>query len=350
MVFRPTFISPRLRNKCQGGFSLVEIMVGVAVGLIGVLIMTQMGVAFDSQKRSTTGSGDAQSTGMIAFSELQRELRQAGYGIDNTKILGCNLEIRSGVWLNNISAVTINHPSIPAGDANTDTVLVVYGAGNGSPDGDGITSQPAATQYAVQTPSSYVANDRVVATLQTRPATCNLSLDTVTGVATPNVSVTTGVASMTNGTLFNLGQTPRVKIFAVRSGSLTACDYMTADCTQPANAVSQSVWAQTWVPIGGNVVSLRAQYLDGLTNTYGTTTPSTACGWVRTPAVRLALVSRNARQASGTVTSAAPAWAGSTASPIVLSGNSGWQGYRYKVFETTMPLKNTISMGVPPGC
>jgi hypothetical protein len=47
----------------------------------------------------------------------------------------------------------------------------------------------------------------------------------------------------------------------------------------------------------------------------------------------------------------APAWAGTYLpngttldAPIVLSGNPKWQNYRYKVFQTVVPLRNMTWM------
>ena len=47
----------------ESGFSLVEIMVGMAIGLLTTLVIMQVFSAFEGQKRSTTGSADAQTSG-----------------------------------------------------------------------------------------------------------------------------------------------------------------------------------------------------------------------------------------------------------------------------------------------
>jgi type IV pilus assembly protein PilW len=346
------------------GFSLVEIMVGMVIGMYGIIIMMQVFSLAEGQKRATTSGGDAQTSGAIALYGLQRDIRQAGLGISDVKIAACNVLLRAGVTLNVMAPVTINHASIPAGDANTDTLLVIYGSTNGSPQGDGITAQPAATTYTVQTASSFVINDKIIAAPKVRASPCNLVLDTVANTASPNISPTTGVASMSGGTLFNLGQSPKVIAYAIRSGNLTMCDYTVNDCSAAGSTGSSSVW----VPIANNVVSMRAQYardtnapMDAIVDTYNQTALATACDTAKVSAIRLALVARSATYEKTVVTAAAPTWEGSTVQTatvptnptavlIDLSGNATWQNYRYRVFQSTVPLRNIAWQGVATGC
>jgi type IV pilus assembly protein PilW len=271
-------------------------------------------------------------------------------------LLGCNLTFPGGTVFNNMAPVTINYPNIPAGDANTDTLLVFYGYGTGSPQGDLVFN----TGNYLQTPAMFVANDWVIFTPPARPAPCPLTLDKVSNVVGNVVSLTSGTTNLAvNGRLFNIGQSYRAAGYAVRSGNLTTCDFYVSDCTQVAN----------WAAIANNIVSLRAQYgrdtatgaMDGIVDIYDQTTPSgsnTACAWARISALRLAIVSRSVQYEKTAVTTVAPTWdgsvvnnpAGSAASAIDLSGNSSWQNYRYKVFQTIVPIRNISWMGVAPSC
>lgn len=65
----------------QQGFTLVELMVGLVIGLIATLVIMQTFSAFEGNKRSTTGISDAQTSGSIGLYMVQRELQFAGYGI-----------------------------------------------------------------------------------------------------------------------------------------------------------------------------------------------------------------------------------------------------------------------------
>lgn len=362
-------------KKESAGFSLVEIMVAMVIGLLGILIMLQVYSNSEAQKRTTTGGDEAQNAAAITLFGLQRDIQQSGWGISSVNLLGCNVLLRAGVTLNAIAPVTINHASITGQDANTDTLLMVSGNGNGGQEGVIVTSQFGGnTVYAVASPNEFVDNDRVIAETQPRPSPCNLVLDTVAtpGVAGANVTVTTGLAGMTNGTLYNLGQTQKIRAYAIRNGNLTLCDYTANDCGLAANNGNAAIW----VPIANNIVSLKAQYgrdtnaspMNGIVDIYDKTTPTTACGWVSTSSIRVALVARNSQAKQTGVTPAAPTWAGTSAvaaaaplpanvaDPIDISlnpdgtANADWRNYRYKVFQTIVPIRNITVKGVQSGC
>lgn len=349
------------------GFSLVELMIGLAIGMIAIVIMMQVFSVSEGFKRTTTGGDDAQNNGAIAIYGLQRDIRQAGYGLTAMSVIGCNVTLRAGVTVSPMGPVTINHPNIPAAvaDANTDTLLVFYGNGNDAPEGDRIEAQPSTATYTLggfalpASAPSLSVGDRVVAQAQTRPSPCTLTMESVSNVAGSMVTVPTGVAGMSGGALFDLGAAPTVLVYAIRSGNLTVCNYMSANCG--ANPVVPA----DWTPIAANVVSLRAQYAKDTTTPnmdavvdeggYDQVRPSTACDWSRVFGVRVSLVARNAQYDAASApaamaTASAPQWAGSASAPIDLSSLADWQHYRYKVFETTIPIRNMTWKGAQPGC
>ena len=365
-------------------------MIGMVIGMLGIIVMMQIFALAEGQRRATTGGGDAQTNGAISLYGVQRDIRQAGWGNSELKLIGCDVLIRPGVTLNPMAPLTINHPAIPPGDANTDTLLVTYGNTNGSPQGDGLVAgNVVANIYPVQTPTSFNVNDWVIAIARNRPAqptpcgtTQSLILDRVTcvgaacaGASAANVVVTTGMPVNTlaggspSSTLYNLGQAPRILAYAIRGGNLTLCDYVANDCGAAGNTGNAAIW----VPIAGNIVSLRAEYgrdttnlatlaMDGVVDIYDQTTPdlqtvnnvaptpTTACGWARISAVRLVLVARSGQFEKTAVTAAAPVWLGSAAAPIDLTGDGNWQNYRYKIFQTVVPLRNLAWLGAQAGC
>ncbi|MGQ0443061.1 MAG: PilW family protein [Methylophilaceae bacterium] len=65
----------------QAGFTLVEVMVGLVIGLIATLVIMQTFASFEGSKRTTTGVADAQTNGSIGLYMIQRELQFAGYGV-----------------------------------------------------------------------------------------------------------------------------------------------------------------------------------------------------------------------------------------------------------------------------
>ena len=345
----------------------MELMVALVIGLFGVLIMVQVYSLAENNKRTSSSGNDAMNEGISNLYALQRDVSMGGFGIADTKLLGCNTVLRSGVTLVAMAPVTINHPSIPAGDANTDTVLIVSAYSNGSTQGDSITASAGSDQYTVNTPASFSVNDWVIPTPLVR--TCSgtassltpaLALTQIAATTSTSVSVTSGTGTVLPSylspypTLFNLGpKPPKVIAYAVRSGNLTVCDYIANDCSIAANVANASIW----VPVGSNIVSLRAQYgrdstagnMDGVVDVYDQTQPASACDWARVSAIRIALVSRSVQPAAG-VTSTAPVWDGSSTNPISLSGNAAWQNYRYRVFQTLVPLRNIAWMMPVAGC
>lgn len=350
---------PRPQRR-QGGFSLIEILVGMVIAMIGVAIMMEVLLTSDQRSRTTTAGNEALSSGAVMLHLMQRDLLQAGFGINSQRLLGCNLVLPSGAVVP-LAPVLINPSTaiVPAGDASTDRLLVVYGSDSGQPEGQQIYAS-SGLAYAVRTPSALAVNDHVVAA----PATCtaNLTLARVTAVGT--ISVTVDTANPEGTVLYNLGRAPRIVAYAVRNGSLTSCDFMVSDCRVAS--------AANWTAVAGNIVSLRAQYgrdtavgaMDGAVDSWVRSTPADACGWARTPAVRFVLVARSNQYESQIdaatrqrvcepVTATPRTWAGSTGAepaPIDLSAAADWQCYRYKTFETIAPSRNINWIRTPTGC
>jgi len=68
------------RNR---GFGLVEIMVGLVIGMITSLIVFQVFEVTERQKRTATGGADAQTNGAYALYMMERDIRMAGFGLEN---------------------------------------------------------------------------------------------------------------------------------------------------------------------------------------------------------------------------------------------------------------------------
>jgi type IV pilus assembly protein PilW len=319
------------------GFSLVELMVGIVVAMAAVIVITQVFKVSEGQRRSTTGGDDAQTTGAIAISLLQRDLRQAGQGFSNAQLLNCQLNLGNGRSIAELVPVFINPPGIPDGEDDTDVLLISYGSGWGAPEGTLINSQPGAATYSVTAAQAFQLGDRVVASPAARAGACALDLTSLAAApTTTDVTVTLGMANASNGTLFNLGRTPRFIAYAIRSGRLTSCDFLTQDCTNAA--------PDNWTEVADGVVSLRAEYAqdtsatrDAAVDAYTQTAPTTWCGWSRVVGLRLVLIARNRQAEAANVAAPAPSWAGTA--PLTLH-DTDWQRYRYKTFETTVPLRN----------
>ena len=101
----------RLQLAQSRGFSLVELMVGILLAMAAVLVVTQVFRVSEGQRRTTTGGDDAQTTGAIAVSLLQRDLRQAGQGIMSTQLLLCQLDLGGGRSLGSLAPVVVPEPA-----------------------------------------------------------------------------------------------------------------------------------------------------------------------------------------------------------------------------------------------
>jgi type IV pilus assembly protein PilW len=101
-----------------------------------------------------------------------------------------------------------------------------------------------------------------------------------------------------------------------------------------------------------------------------------ACGLLRVSALRVALVARSSQPekrlddtltSTAYVTAAAPTWMGSDAAAHVINDTEadnvaiapgptpcpdwpGWCDYRYKVFQTVVPLRNITNQSAVTGC
>ena len=344
----------------HSGFTLVEVMVAMIIGLIGIVIVLQVFSNAEGQKRTTTGAGDAQSNGAIALYSLQRDIRQAGYGVNSLNVLGCplNLPAPASRQLTVLAPTIINPPvaDVPAGDANTDTLLVFYGNSPSAPEGDRITTVADVgtnQQIGVMSPTNFAVDNRVVAAPASPTNGCTLTMAAITAISAPNVTVP-DLNAVEGGALFNIGTTPRILAYAVRGENLTVCDYMQANCGTACTAGNPNCNAN-WIPIANNIVSLRAQYgrdtttpMDGI-DTWDQTTPTQpnpvnqevfACRWARISALRLAIVTRNSQPDRDAITQNAPTWEGSAGASFDLTDRGNWQNFRYQVFETVIPLRN----------
>ena len=362
------------------GFSLLELMVSLVIGMFSVLVIMQVMAGTATSRRIAIGGGDAQMNGVAAMRALELDIEHAGLGLQSFNISGCSLGYvtsadATAVTLPALVPVVVN-PAVAvvaAGDINTDVLLVASGNPDGSPEGDLLTAASSGSAYVVTTPDTFSVGDRVVAAAATRSAGCALQLATVTAISGSTLTVSGGTAGLATGSVvYDLGATPTVRAYAIRNGDLTVCDYLANNCGSAAYAATYTSTGSSpaWQPVAGNIVSLRAQYardtsgiagavstMDGIVDTYDQTTPGsaadtttipTACRWARVIGLQLVLVARNpqfVRPSPGTPlpTTAAPAWAGSPA--IDLSGNANWKNYRYDTAQTIIPMRNVIWQG-----
>jgi type IV pilus assembly protein PilW len=349
-------INSKLR---QTGFSLIEIMVALVIGLVATLVITQVLGAFEAQKRGTTGTADAQTNGSLALYALQREVQIAGYGLplsDKTfSPLKCASFTPAGT---DISLVTITDGGATAGAS--DRITVRYGDTQfaGTPEEmlqgtGGIVAQVNATLGC-----QVVGEDALVV----NGTSCTLTkVVAIQPAGPPQITLASAVNVGKGGKLSCLGTWRQIE-FRVTNNQLER-NQMVAG------------FADVVTPVGSDIVAIKAQYGISLVESnnqivqwVSASSPWTAAELSAAPAqrnrikaIRLAVVARNGTMekesvtnACSSVTAAAPtglcAWDATSANPadlspaptINFSNNADWQHYRYRVFETIIPLRNMI--------
>src|SRR5690606_6847489 len=82
--------------KCQPpfskGFSLVELMISIVIGLITLLVVTQVLVTSTERKRASVGGTDSLLNATLGLYTLERDIKNAGFGLNPIReSLGCQV-------------------------------------------------------------------------------------------------------------------------------------------------------------------------------------------------------------------------------------------------------------------
>lgn len=358
----------------QRGFSLVEIMVAMVIALLGTVVIFQVFEISEGIKRTSTSGGDAQQFGAIALFTLERDLRMSGFGINNANLISCTTNYRDASPPHSkLDEVSPSTTLTNSGSLSLVPVEIVPGGNNSTPDeirifyGDSqLLSTPAKItsnqstpfdEVRLANPFGFLPGNAIVIAEPGKSCT----MGQVTGVVSESAFYRSGnytnasginVAARfngapgpvggytTNGIVFNLGNAPVRNVYRIKGNQL----------------VLQSMFGTSGsIAIADNILMLKAQYgkdVDGDGSVgpgdYNNTPPANPIEWSRVLTVRLAVLARSAQPeiaSSGNktdacdATTAAPTWSGGS---FDLSGDATWQCYRYRVFETTVPLRNLI--------
>ena len=84
-------LSPR--HSRSVGFSLIEVLVGIAISMVGMLVMYKTVTLWNSRTQATIAGGDAQIAGTLAIYALERDLKLAGMGFSQAAgDMGCMVQ------------------------------------------------------------------------------------------------------------------------------------------------------------------------------------------------------------------------------------------------------------------
>jgi type IV pilus assembly protein PilW len=374
---KPHFLSSSPRP--QTGFSLVELLVGVAVGMIGILIIFQTVSVWSKHAQTTTAGGDARTAGTLAMFDLERDLKLAGMGFAraSSQVMGCQIEVRAGPasapFLMPMAPVVIGTKA-----DGSNTIDVLYGNSSFFVTEETFTHGTNGSQQVLRR-GGFKAGDVVViaGAAGASAASASCALAQVTAASNPDgvtVEQSTGTytsfytnasasavfnaapasAVPTSGTIYSLGLEPKQNHWEVVDSALRRTNNL---------ALNPSIQ-----DVAQGVVDLKAQYgvdVNGDSQISDTEWVNTApADWSAVRAIRVAILVRSqqfekdadtpyAATSASTPAASAPSWFGNAFVMRNVDGNAdsftpanrdpnNWRYYRYRVYERVIPLRNMI--------
>lgn len=361
-------------NLRQGGFTLIELMVGAVLGMLTVIVIAQVLVQSESTRRTLGAGGDAEVNGSLATFGLQREIQMAGYGLSSEpRAMGCKVNAQydtSGTPMGiTLAPVVIT----PGSGTAPDEITILYAATQTSSVPISITENHPQTQeyFIVSSALGIRAGDQLIAVPETISASSECTLLAATDdIASP--ATTLGLERIPHAStnkwnqssLYPAGGYPP-NSFLINVGRLVQKTYSVSDNnTLQVETLSSSNGAVSTSDAYSNIVNLQALYgkdtnNDGTVDKYEAASPSSATEWAQVLSIKIALVARSGNYEKEEVTTAAPIWDyGSHIDPtdetlitchdgrkcitLDVSGDTDWKHYRYKVYSNTVPLRNVL--------
>lgn len=362
----------------QRGFSLIELMVGLIIGLVATLAISNIFSGYEARKRMISSGSDAQASGVMSMYYIRRDVQNAGFGLpfnsssDPSPLL-CPLNTsvsQSGVVMN------LTPVSIVDGGSGSDTITVRYGT---SPSG-GASLRATGNMTAPTLDGALMGcqvNDVVLFAQTTASPKCTLAKLQALKADRSIQSLNELNTAPTDNPVTDLNGSDRVRFSCL--GAWNQYQYTVNSRFELARTGgiegSGNFPDSTAVPIVSEVVSLQAQY--GLANTLDASSTSTTAAaylnqinqWVdatgtygggvsllnrnRIRAVRVAVVTRDGALQKQVVSQACNGAAAGvskvcvwntdgTPASVDLTAVPNWQRYRYRVFEAVIPLRNLI--------
>lgn len=378
------------------GFTLVEILVGMAIAMIGMVMMFQAMGVWEARKRTTASGSDVQVTGSIGMFTLERDLKLAGYGFGNAAAMGCTVNAYDStrtapsLFSFRLAPVLITNGDGTVGSTLPDSIAVLYGSAPTMSSSQTYSSITGAgirmnTRTGVRSGELLIAADGGNALCGLFEAVGNANADGLSidfgsvaytnYVNNANVSASVAAAALTPaqlamqqekflnnsgtarfhdgitihglgavGAVFNMGTSPRLNTYQITNRRFLT---FTNDL---ANQVTPTEVAE-------GVIDLQAEYgIDA--NNDGTlaaaewtsATPATTAAWGQVRAIRIGLLARSQQFEQVNVTAIAPSWAGGAFAMTNVDGTADstpgnandWRRYRYRVYETVIPLRNVV--------
>lgn len=344
------------RNSAQHGLTLVELLVGLATGLVVLLVVSQVMQSFEGQKRTSTGGNDSQTNGAVALYLLEQEIRMAGYGLFGPEGAYC----RNGINIYKDGGVVKNaEPFAPAriidGGDGADSIVLMRSDGvadalplsivKGMPQRSSVVT--VGSDGGLQEGDLVVLGERngnkvcTVMQLSQPPKNTGNGVNLIhnTGSGSPdNPKDPFPVAYEVGDIAFRYGDgTSFGRRFSVR------CDHLVE--SDPVDVADNSVTCANSTPIVAQVVDLQAEYgvVDGGALTWQSATGDWAAldadEILQIRAIRVGVVTRHPQFEKNAVPAPpVPTWMGDATTELIAANAN----YRHRIFETVIPLRNVI--------
>jgi type IV pilus assembly protein PilW len=360
--------APDKRTR-QHGFSLIEIMVGIVIGMIAVLVIYQVFAAAEGLKRNTTSAGDAQQNGLLASFMLGVELANASNGVAMAwqKLQSCPTTTSAATTLRPIPILITDGggPTIPDqfvvnySISNQAIPAVPFKAASTGPLGTYIVHAP----FGFHPPAGAVPGDIIIAISGGAPGGGTCAISSVTGVAPHagtcgtddcagqvEISHTSAAGNFTDDAfLLNMGpasNAQRVRYDVDANGVLRSTSLWDATGAAAAAPVPN--------PLASNIVNMKLLYGidndgDGVLDTWvapigawsdANVLAADAPTLRKIKAVRLGIIVRGEQwdRDAPDVTARLFDDAIPFSQTFVASGGN----YRYRWYETIIPMRNPV--------
>jgi len=340
------------------GLSLVDLLIGLAIGMIATVVILNMMVMFDTRRRSAAGNAEADIHAAFASAALARELRVAGNGLGPSSALGCVTHRAAS------GTPTASFPLVP--------VMITQGS-QGLPD----TFTMLAAGEQVLPAARLIAPYAVGAAVMTLDSTLGIAEGTqlllhtagqsecaLVGVASVSMGAYTvqpvvasgllsGVQFPTDSAVQNLGRL-RYRRFSVdaqqrlQQESLDAATGAWVTSTRADSVVNLQLQYGFDTRTGVQTAPFVTLWTDDVIDADADGQTGDADDWQRLLAVRFALVVRSAQRREEACDAPTPTWlAGDArgvlvATDISLAHLSQWRCWRYRVLQSEVPLRNQL--------
>ncbi len=366
-------------RRAARGFTLVELLVAVVIGLLTTLVIAQVLIFSEGQKRTATRGSDAQVNGALALYALQRDVQMAGYGFTSSpELIGCPIAARyaganiaTGAALP-IFPTTLVPVLIDATDAERNTVRIIGSSkltysvptriippsyDPGSPARELIF--PVSSELGVVAGDLMLAAKDGVNACEVFRVTADPAIAQQINRADDALWNPDGFPAAVYGdgdALINLGTLVdhTYSVSANNALQLTRFSLATDATAAPSYTGPTDIFP--------NIVGLRAFYgkdtnADGVIDIYDQVTPVNNVQWQQVLAVRIAVVARSGQYEREEVTTANLQWvvgASPVTSPagadcgttkcleLKVDALADWKHYRYNVYDTVIPLRNMV--------